>query len=371
VTGHEQEDPARQIAGASDLDWDVLARESCLAFYMGVKSLPQICKRLIEHGMSGDTPAAAIRWGATPMQRTVVGTVATLPTLAARARLAPPAIIIVGKVVALRDAINWFEKRPLFGQTVAVTRTRQQASELGDRLGELGAHVIEAPTIELHEPDDWSAVDQALRQAAGFDWVIFTSPRAIEMTAGRLMHIGLDARALGQAKIAAIGPATALAIEQRLCLRVDLCPQSFVAEALASALETAGQIAGRKFLLLRADIARPLLTERLHKGQAAEVRDVPLYHTRAPAQLPPELTDALAKKEVDWVTFTSSSTARNFVALLGPDAAAQLRGVKIASIGPVTTATLKELRLKPTVQGQAFDIDGLLQALVAYQAAKK
>ena len=165
VTGHEKEeqykDPEAKArepgAGASDLDWASLAKLPCLAFYMGVKSLPRICQKLIEHGMAPDMPAATIRWGTTPRQRTVVGTVSDLPRRVAEAKLAPPAMTIVGRVVALRPTMNWFESRPLFGQTVVVTRTRQQASDLSARLSDLGARVIEAPTIELHRPDEFSA----------------------------------------------------------------------------------------------------------------------------------------------------------------------------------------------------------------------
>src|SRR5687768_3264357 len=182
--------------------------------------------------MPANTPAATIRWGTTPRQRTVVGTVADLPRRVAEAKLAPPALTIVGKVVSLRETMNWFETRPLFGQTVVVTRTRQQASELSQQLAALGANVIEAPTIELSPPTQWSAVDEALRQAAEFDWVVFTSQNGVSYTRRRLFETGLDARAFGRAKVAAIGDATAEAVRRELCLAVDLCPDGFVAEAL-------------------------------------------------------------------------------------------------------------------------------------------
>src|SRR4051794_17017727 len=182
ITGHEKEeeykDPdsrGRQPArGSSDLDWASIAKLPCLAFYMGVKSLSRICQKLIEHGMAPDTPAATIRWGTTPRQRTVVSTVKNLPTEVGQAGLKPPALTIVGRVVSLRDTLNWFERRPLFGQTVAVTRTRQQASELSQKLADLGADVIEAPTIELASSSDPSKVDDALRSVSRYDWVVFT-----------------------------------------------------------------------------------------------------------------------------------------------------------------------------------------------------
>jgi uroporphyrinogen III methyltransferase/synthase len=371
ITGHEKEeeykDPdsrARNAApGSSDLDWSSIARLPCLAFYMGVKSLPRICAKLIEHGMAPDMPAATIRWGTTPRQRTVVSTVKDLATEVAKAGLKPPALTIIGRVVSLRDTLNWFERRPLFGQTVAVTRTRQQASDLSSRLSDLGAAVIEAPTIELAAPADWSAVDGALRSISRYDWVVFTSANGVSFTKQRLQQLGLDARAFGKVKVAAIGDATAAAVSRELFLSVDLCPQSFVAEALADALASGGAVAGKRFLLLRADIARPVLRDRLNRDGGAEVADVAVYETKRAGGLPQPLLDALNAGELAWVTFTSSSTARHFAELLGPDYRERLKAVKLASIGPVTTATLRELGLEPTVQAETFNIDGLVEAM--------
>jgi len=372
ITGHEKEQEykdtesrARGAApGASDVDWPSVAKLPCLAFYMGVKSLPRICAKLLEHGMAPDTPAATVRWGTTPKQRTVVGTVRTLPDEVAKAGLGPPALTIVGKVVTLRDTLNWFERRPLFGQTVAVTRTRQQASELSSRLAELGAAVIEAPTIELRPASDPTTVDDALRTIGRYDWVVFTSANGVSFTKARLRELGLDARAFGGAKVAVIGDATAAAVRRELCLGVNLCPESFVAEALADALAAGGEVRGRRFLLLRADIARPVLRERLHVGGAAEVRDVPVYETTRASALPGPLIDALSAGELTWVTFTSSSTAQNFTDLIGPDYRERLRGVRLASIGPVTTSTLRQLGLEPTVQAESFNVEGLVEAMV-------
>ena len=371
VTGHEKEDDylddearSRQPGAASDLDWGALARLPCLAFYMGVKSLPRICRKLIEHGTAPDTPAATIQWGTTPRQRTVVGTLLDLPQRVADAGLGPPALTLVGRVVSLRQTINWFETRPLFGQTIVVTRTRQQASELSERLTELGANVIEAPTIDLVVPADWSAVDEVLKSIASFDWVVFTSANGVKFTRQRLLGLGLDARSFGPVKIAAIGKATADAARRELFVSVDLCPESFVAEALADELRDRGVVAGKRFLLLRADIARPILRERLVADDALEVRDVAIYETKPTAELPQELLEALESKQVTWITFTSSSTAKNFVSLLGPDYRQRLQGVKFASIGPITSDMLRELELPPTVQAESFDIEGIIDALI-------
>jgi uroporphyrinogen III methyltransferase/synthase len=257
------------------------------------------------------------------------------------------------------------ERRPLFGRTIVVTRSRHQASEISSKLEELGAQVIEAPTIELTEPADLSAVDGALASAGQFDWVCFTSVNGVTAARKRLAAIGGDARTFGQAKVAAIGQATAQAIERELCLKVDLCPKSFVAEALADELARRNEISGRKFLLLRAEIARPLLHQRLVEGGAREVADVAIYETRPVKQLPPGLIDALEAGGIHWITFTSSSTARNFLGLLGPDYRQRLSQAKLASIGPVTTATLREAGLEPSAEARTFNIDGLIEAMVA------
>ncbi len=397
ITGHEKEEEYKDddakargaASGSSDLDWSVIAKLPCVAFYMGVKSLPRICAKLIENGKDPNTPAATIQWGTRAEQRTCVATLKDLPQKIVEQKISSPAITIVGKVVTMRPTINWFENRPLFGKTIVVTRTRQQASELSAELQELGANVIEAPTIELQAPSNWNEVDEALgvypiqNDERGtmndernslhrssfivhhlpFDWIIFTSANGVRFTRDRLRALGRDVRVFGNAKIAAIGDVTAEAIRNDLSLHVDLCPESFVAEALANALAERGQIAGKRFLLLRADIARPILREKLQQAHAAEVRDVPIYETRPAASLPQNLLDALDAKSVHWITFTSSSTAKNFTTLLGGDFRDKLKGVKIASIGPITTATLRELGLEPDAQAETFNVGGLVRAI--------
>jgi uroporphyrinogen III methyltransferase/synthase len=331
---------------------------------MGVKSLPRICQKLIENGMKPDTNAATIQWGTTPRQRTVAGTITDLPQRVAEAGITAPAITIVGKVVSLRPVMNWFETRPLFGQTVVVTRTRHQASDLSEKLLELGANVIEVPTIELAPPQNWDEVDQNLTRAGEFDWVIFTSANGVSFTRQRLRELRRDVRIFGGAKIAAIGDATAAAIREQLSLEVDLCPGSFVAEALADELSSANQIAGKKFLLLRADIARQILVDRLKAGGARSVNDVAIYQTLPATSLPSGLIESLNSGQIHWITFTSSSTATNFARLLGSDYAMKLKAVKLASIGPITTETLQKLGLPPQIQAQTFNIDGLIQAML-------
>jgi uroporphyrinogen III methyltransferase/synthase len=319
--------------------------------------------------MPPQTPAATIQWGTTSRQRTVVATLVTLAEKVEEEKITAPALTIVGKVVTLRDTMNWFEKRPLFGQTIVVTRTRQQASELMQQLEDLGAGVIEAPTIEIAPAADASHVDQALARLHEYDWIIFTSANGVAAAKQKLLGFGLDARDFGKAKIAAIGDATAGAIRRELCLGVDLCPESFVAEALADELVRRGDVTGRKFLLLRADIARPVLRERLEQGGADQVHDIAIYETRPAKELPPHLLHALEENRVTWITFTSSSTAKNFTTLLGPDYKTKLGGIKLASIGPITTQTLRELGLEPTIEAKTFNIGGVVDAILA--AAEK
>jgi uroporphyrinogen III methyltransferase/synthase len=261
--------------------------------------------------------------------------------------------------------MNWFETRPLFGSTIVVTRTRQQASELSMQLEELGANVLEAPTIEL-TPADPAPVTHALHeiQTGGYDWVIFTSANGVTFVKQALFSAGMDARAFCAAGgIAAIGDATAAALEQHLGLRANLVPDRAVAEALVDALEAQNLIKGNRFVLLRAEIGRPIIVDGLRQRGATKVDDVAVYETRPAASLPPEVVEALDQKQVHWITFTSSSTVKNFVSLLGSEFRARLAEVKLASIGPITTQTLNELGLKPTVQADTFNVAGLVEAI--------
>jgi uroporphyrinogen III methyltransferase / synthase len=372
ITGHEREEPYREPEarsreagqGSSDIDWSAVARLPCVAFYMGVKSLPRICSRLIEHGMPAQTPAATIQWGTTPRQRTVVATLADLPQRVVEAGIGAPAITVVGRVVRMREAINWFESRPLFGHTVIVTRTRQQASDLSRELEELGARVLETPTIEIAEPERWDEIDAAILRGGEYDWIIFTSANGVRATRERLRVLNRDVRVFGGARIAAVGDATAGAIEAELSLHVDLCPESALAEGLAQALAQGGQVAGKRFLLLRADIARPVLCEMLQQGGGAEVRDVPIYQTRPANALSQDVLDELVANRVQWVTFTSSSTASNFIRLLGPDAAARLRDIGLVSIGPITSETMRKAGLTVTAEAETHTVEGVVAALL-------
>jgi len=361
VTGHEQ--PGKRD---SAVDYAALARlvtsGGTACFYMGVGRLAEIAQTLTAHGLDRDTPAAIVQWGTLPRQRAARGTIATLADVVRREGIDSPAIIVVGAVAAYDDGgLDHFTQRPLFGRRVLVTRTRQQASVLRQKLADLGADVLEAPTIELVPPGDWRAVDAAVRDVRGCDWLLLTSAHAVNALAERLAVLRLDARHLAGVKVAAIGDATAAALRQRLGIAADLVPTRFVGESLAGELIAKQDIAGRRVLLLRADIARPALPRLLTEAGAA-VTEVVAYHTRMAASLPAGVLDALRAGRVDWVTFTSSSTATNLAALLGAEVAL-LERVRIASIGPITSATVRELGLTVAVEAQAATVDALVAAI--------
>jgi len=358
VTGHEAAEKDK-----SSLDWHALARwPGTLVFYMGVKNLPAICRSLIDAGAAPDMPAAAVRWGTTSHQRTVAGTLATLPDLATDVNLAPPAIIAVGGVVALRDRLTWFEHRPLLGKRIIITRARAQASALAERLEALGAETIEAPAIRIEPPEDTAPLATAARDAGRFDWIVFTSVNGVDAFFGALAGAGLDARTLAGVRVATIGPATTARLAA-YGLRTDLEPPAFTGAAVAEALAQAADLQGASVLLPRADIAPPDLADTLAQ-QGATVTEVTAYRTVPDVSSAQAAAEYFARREVDWVTFTSSSTVRYFLEAVGA-AALTSSGAKIASIGPTTSTTLGEAGLEPTVEADPHTIPGLVSAILS------
>jgi uroporphyrinogen III methyltransferase/synthase len=355
ITGHE--DPER---AESRLDWAQLATGiGTLVFLMGVGSLEGIAHQLIAHGRSPTTPVAVIEWGTRPTQRTVVATLADVADAVQRAGLGPPAITVVGEVVGLRATLRWFDRQPLFGKRVLITRTREQAGTLAAQLRERGALPIELPTIRTEPPVDWAAVDDALDRLASFAWVVFTSANGVRYFCERLWTRGQDLRALHQARVAAIGPATAEALAQWR-LRADLVPTAYVAEAVIAALAPRLE-PGQAVLLPRAEAVREALAAGL-AAAGARVEEVAVYRT-GPDGDAERARELLASGQVDVVTFTSSSTAQNLVALLGDQAPTLLAPVRIASIGPITSATARDLGLKVTIEASEHTIPGLVAAL--------
>jgi uroporphyrinogen III methyltransferase/synthase len=291
----------------------------------------------------------------------VAGSLGDIVARTQEAKLRPPAVTVVGQVAGLQDQLRWFEVRPLFGKRILVTRARAQASHLSARLRALGAEPVEFPTIEIRQPEDWGPLDAAVVRLARYDWVIFTSVNGVRYLWERLEHAGIDARAFAGVHLGAIGPATAEEL-RRHGLRADLVPSQYVAEAI---LNEIGPVAGRRVLLPRADIARPALAEGL-RGGGAVVDEVAAYRTAMGDQEDADqIRRMLVAGEIDALTFTSSSTVRNFVAALAPMPSLP-ESVTVACIGPVTAQTAQELGLPVHVIAAEYTIEGLIQALVAH-----
>jgi uroporphyrinogen III methyltransferase / synthase len=365
VTGHE--DPTKS---SQDVDWEKLANGAdTLVLYMGVGRLEEISTELIGAGRKPDTPVACVRWGTVPEQRTITGTLQDIADRVAEAGLKPPAIIVVGDVVALREkGLDWYERRPLFGRRVVVTRARAQAGELSRDLEKLGAEVHEFPTIEINPPGDFGPLDAAIRDLDSFSLIVFTSVNGVEAFLERLQHHGLDFRALPRAaKVAAIGPATAERIE-RAGLRVDVVPEEYRAEALVDALGT-DSLAGERILIPRAKVAREILPEKLREA-GAEVIVPPAYESVPSSEGKEKLSVRLQSGEVDCVTFTASSTVDNFVGAFGAEEAARLlEGTRVACIGPITAGTARKHGLRVDAEAREYTIPGLIEAVTGLLAA--
>jgi uroporphyrinogen III methyltransferase / synthase len=342
ITGHEDPDKG------GELDWEAVAGlGGTIVVLMGIGRLPKIVSRLIDGGLDPSTPAAAIQWGTRPEQRTVRATLGTLTDH----RLEPPSTIVIGKVAAMN--LDWYESRPLFGRRVVVTRSREQASELSDRLRALGADPVEVPTIRITDPDDGgAALRRAVDRIGSYDWVVLTSPNG----ARRLLDGLRDARDLGGVKLAAIGPGTADAL-RRGNLVADLVPERFVAEALLDEFPRPPGSGGR-VLLARAAVARDVLPEGL-RSMGWEVDVVDAYRTVA-VDITADQRDALARADV--VTFTSSSTVERFVAAAGTESVPPV----VACIGPVTAGTARDHGLHVDVVAEVHTIAGLVAGLVGF-----
>jgi uroporphyrinogen III methyltransferase/synthase len=358
VTGHE--DPAKP---QSDLDYDALARAGTLVFYMGVRRLGEIAGRLIAAGMDPDTPAATVMNAALPSQRTATAPLSQIAAAAEAAGIAAPAITIVGPVAALRRQLAWFEARPLFGKRVLVTRAREQSDTLSRQLTDLGAEAIEVPTIRIEPPPSWAALDEAVREVGSFAWIAFTSANGVSAFFDRLRAAGRDARALAGVKLAVVGPATQSALA-RHGLGTDCMPETFRTEDMAALMAALDDLSGKRVLLPRSNIAPPALADRLREA-GAQVVQVVAYRT-VPADPPAaRLVDDLAAGRIDWGTFTSGSTARNFAAMFDSEMLSAIAAnTRFASIGPVTSAAMEALGLPVAAEAEAHNVAGLIRAIV-------
>jgi len=360
VTGHEM--PGKE---KSEIHWDRLATSvGTLVFLMGVKNLEFIASQLMAHGRAAETPVAVIRWGTTAEQQTVVGTLGNIAAIAEAAELKPPAIIVVGEVAGLRQHLNWFEERPLFGKTVVVTRAREQASDFRLLLEEQGAQCLEFPTIEVIPPANWGPVDQAIQNLDHYDWVIFTSINGVRFFFQRLQEKGEDVRALHGIKVGAIGPKTAAGLEER-GLRLDFIPAEYRAEAVIDGLG-ADEVRGKRFLLPRAAKAREILPEKIEE-MGGRIDVVTVYETIRPTGKREEVRDLLKKGVISCITFTSSSTVQNFAEMFPEDDLPSLvENASVACIGPITAQTAREHGLEVKIMPGEYTIEALTAEVVEY-----
>jgi uroporphyrinogen III methyltransferase/synthase len=360
VTGQEGKDKQE-----SNIDWGRLSLGGgTVVFYMGITTLRRNMQRLVEHGRSPDTPVALIRWATTACQQVLVGTLADIADRAEEHGFKPPAITIVGEVVALREKLQWFETRPLCGKKIIVTRAAEQAGEFSSKLAMRGATVLECPTIRLVGPENWQLLDLALRELSGYDWLVLTSGNAVRYFFQRLDELGLDARALACCRICAVGPKTADEIRS-FGIKPDLVPADYKAEGVVEEFSRL-DMQGSRVLFPRADKARDIIPREL-KRMGAHVDSPVAYRNIFPERLPPETLFALEKRSVDCITFTSSSTVQNLAAMLGEELMLDmLKGVAVASIGPITSKSCRDLGLRVDIEPQSHTLDDLAEALEAH-----
>ena len=355
ITGHE--DPTKPD---SSIRWEHLATGvDTLIFLMGVENLPLIVQQLIANGRPPETPIALVRWGTWQRQETLTGTLGDIQDKLKDRAFGPPAVTIVGPTVALREQIAWFDNRPLFGVRVLVTRARDQASQLAEQLTALGAEPIEAPAIEIQEPDDYAALDEALSHTERYGWIVFTSANTVTSVFRRLQVLGKDSRALASTKIAAVGPGTSAALREH-GIEPDLIPDAYLTKAVAEALIEQG-VSGAHILLPRTDIATEDLPKLLTDAGAV-LHQVIAYRTVQATDLDPVVKRQLQNGDIHIVTFASASTVRNLVTLLGGDTSLLSKSV-IASIGPVTSDAAREAGLTVDVEATEHTIPGMVTAI--------
>ena len=359
ITGHEDPDKDE-----SALDWERVAREpGTKVLLMGVERIGKIAAALEANGMPADTPAAMVRWGTMGRQQTITATLGTLAAKVAKADFKAPAVTVIGTVSTLRDTLNWYENRPLFGQRVVVTRNRREAGKLSGQLRELGAEVLEIPTIKILPPTRNEPLIEAITGIGSYDWIIFTSANGVEHFFDYFFKAFRDVRDLGSVRFAAVGPATAKKLRE-FHLNIDLMPETYTAAATAKAMLAAQNVENISVLLARAESANPELP-RLLEDKGAIVDDIAFYKTEPETADRNGAADDFEENSADWITFASSSAVRNFDARFGlAKRCADNPKLKLASIGPETTKALKELGLKPTAKAKEHTIDGLAAALL-------
>lgn len=364
VTGHEH--PGKEV---SEIDWQRLSLGSgTIVFYMGVKNLPHITAHLLENGRSPETPVALIRWGTMPEQEVLTGSLADIAGKARKAGFRAPAITVVGEVVRLREKLRWFDNRPLSGKGILVTRASDQAGEFSRALADQGAQIFECPTIDIVSPVDWVELDQAVRTLPSFDWLVFSSANAVKFFFARVAELGLDSRVLGGCRVCAVGPKTAESLFP-YGIRPDLVPADYKGEGVIKEFRKL-EISGKNILFPKGDRARDMIPEGL-RLMGAEVSDPVAYRNITPATLPLSILEALEGRRIHCITFTSSSTAANLAAMVGENRLLHLlEGVAVASIGPITSKTCRELELEVQIEPEKYTIAALVKEIVNYYSQK-
>lgn len=358
ITGHEK--PGKT---ESSIHWDKIATGiGTLVFLMGVENLEFIVRNLLAAGRDQDTPVALIRRGTFPDQAVLSGTLADIVSKVQKGNFKPPAIIVVGETVKLRDSLKWRENQPLWGARIVVTRARAQASSLLEHIRMAGGEAIEFPSIEIAKSADLSPLHSALRELASYDWLIFTSVNSVDIFLEEMRAMGVDIRALSKVQICAIGPATSARLAER-GLIVDIVPEEYRAEGILEALKERLQ-PGQRVLLPRAAGAREILPATIREW-GMTVEEVILYRAAPAARVDDASLDRIRRGDVDYLTFTSSSTVNNFAELIGPDNLKNFgAGVKIACIGPITAATARERGFHVSLMPEKYTIDALVEVII-------
>ena len=360
ITGHE--DPAKE---ASSINWEQVARTpGTKVIMMGTDRIGQIAETLTKHGLDKNTPVAMVQWGTTARQRAIEGTLENIAEVAAAAQIGPPTIAVIGDVVKLRPKLNWFEKRPLFGSRVVVTRPREQAGELSRRLREAGAEVLEIPAIKIEPPTKREPLIDAFLELNSYDWLVFTSPNGVTAFFEYFFRQFHDMRDLGGARIAAVGPATANKLKA-LHLQVDLMPEEALAASIAEAFSDFESIENLKICLLRAEVANRELPEAL-EALGAIVDDIAVYRTVADTSDASAAGGKLLENGADWIVFSSGSTVEHFHARFDlPSLVKKFPKLRLASIGPETTKVLVAHGLEPALEATKHTSESLADELIA------
>ncbi|MEN6389774.1 MAG: uroporphyrinogen-III C-methyltransferase [Syntrophomonas sp.] len=358
ITGHERPDKKK-----SSINWAEISRGiGTLVFLMGVENLPFICDQLVQNGRDPATPVALVRWGTLPDQEVLTGTLQDIVARVEERGFKPPAVIIVGEVVDLRPELQWLEKKPLWGKKIVVTRARSQASILAEKIEELGGEAIEFPSIEIKKETDLSHLDKALLTINHYNWIVFTSVNAVDIFFEEMLRLELDIRDLKGCELCAIGPATRKRLEER-GLRVRVVPDEYRAEGILKELEQLIQ-PGQWVLLPRAKGARGILPDSLRKW-GAHVNEVHLYEAVPAEHIGQAAIERVLDGDMDYLTFTSSSTVHNFVKIVGSEYIPRINArTRVACIGPVTAETAEGLGFNVRIMAREYTIDGLLEAIL-------